>query len=109
MVEVAEVMEVIPLLTAFPVDREGEQDQAAVGQRLDLTQVLMDTLAVLMLQVHQIRDGVILELQQLAVVVMLDLEGVAQEPPVQHPMVTAQVAAQGVQERYIPSSMAWMV
>ena len=49
MVEVAEVMEVIPLLTAFPVDREGEQDQAAVGQRLEMRQVLLDTLVVLML------------------------------------------------------------
>ena len=49
------------------------------------------------------------ELQQLAVVVMLDLEGVAQEPPVQHPIPQVILAAQGVLERYIPSSMAWMV
>ena len=49
MVEVAEVMEVIPLLTAVTVDREEEQDQVAMGQRLEVRQVLLDTLVLLML------------------------------------------------------------
>ena len=103
MVEVAEVMGVIPLLTAITADREAEQDQAAPVPLLDLQQVLLDTLVVLILQVHQVLDGVMLELQRLAVVVILDLEGVVLPVPVQHPILDLQWAVQAVLERHIPS------